>query len=52
MMPGIQINILLCKMEGGKTERGVSGREGEREREKLIKGVRDRMQGTILNGVG
>jgi hypothetical protein len=29
-------------MEEGKTEQGVSGREGEREREKQIKGVRDR----------
>ncbi len=40
-MPGIQINILLYQLETGITEWGVCGREGERERDKWIKGVRD-----------
>ncbi len=41
MMSINQINFLLYKMEAGKTEWGVNGREGERETEKWIKGVGD-----------
>jgi hypothetical protein len=39
MMPVIQINFFLYKMEADKTEWGIGRREGEREREKQIKGV-------------
>ncbi len=35
----IRINFFLYKMEAGKTEWGIRRREGEREREKQIKGV-------------
>jgi hypothetical protein len=38
MIPIIQINFLLYKMEGSKQERE---REREREREEQIKGVGD-----------
>jgi hypothetical protein len=41
MMPMVQINFLLHKTEAGKTERGVSRREGEREREKERSGLRE-----------
>ncbi len=35
-----------------KTEWGIGKREGEREREKWIKGVRERVLERIRNGVG
>jgi hypothetical protein len=38
-------------MEAEKNRVGVSGNEGEREREKQIRGVRDRAQERIRNGV-
>jgi hypothetical protein len=42
MMPVVQIISFLYTMETGKNGGGVSKREGEIEREKLIKGVGDR----------
>ncbi len=39
-------------MEAGKTEWGVSRREGERETEEQIKGVRDGAKERLINGVG
>jgi hypothetical protein len=42
MMPVMQIDFLLYKMEAGKTEWGVSGRGRDRDREEQINGVRDR----------
>jgi hypothetical protein len=41
MMPVVRINFFLYQIETGKTEWGVSRREGEREREKWLKGERD-----------
>jgi hypothetical protein len=41
MMVVIQINFLSYKTEAGKTEKGVSGRGRERDREEQINGVRD-----------
>jgi len=37
----LHINFLLYKTEAGKTEWGISRREGERERKMRIMGVRD-----------
>jgi hypothetical protein len=48
----IQIKFLFYKMEAGKTEWGVSRREGERETEEQIKGVRDGAKERLINGVG
>ncbi len=42
MMPVKQISFLYIKQRQVKTEWGVSGRARKRDREKQIKGVRDR----------
>jgi len=43
MMPLVQKISFLYKMETGKMEWGISGREGEREQEKQIKRVGGRV---------
>jgi hypothetical protein len=52
MIPVIQIIFFLCKTQAGKNIKGIGKREGQRDREKLMKGVGDRASVRIGNGVG
>ncbi len=52
MMPVIQINLFLYKMEAGKTECGNGQERGRERKREQIKGVGGRAEVRIRNDVG